>query len=127
MEYYDFADESEPAWIGMKRGHGRSDGKLDAAVTEKRRKCDDSSWKAVAAYAPVAGTKRACERPEEFDLSTDKRYKCNYWEDPTNALILELRGGRKSSGAARSNMIWRTIKEIDDWCDQLQAACESKM
>ena len=94
MKYYDYADENEPAWVGMKRGHGRSDGKLDAAVTEKRRKCDDGSWKAVAAYGPVAGTKRAYVRSEDsFDLSIDKRYKCNYWEDPAYALILELSGG----------------------------------
>ena len=58
MEYYDYADENEPAWVGMKRGHGRPDGKVDAAVTEKRHKCDDGSWKAVAAYAPAAGVIR---------------------------------------------------------------------
>ena len=60
-------------------------------------------------------------------MSIDKRYKCNYWEDPDHALILKLRGGSKARGAALTNMAWRTIKELDDWCDELQAARKSKM
>ena len=128
MEYYDYGDENEQAWVGAKRSHERSEGKLDAALTEKRHKCGDSSWTAAAAYGPVAGTKRAYERSEyEFDLTIDKRYKCNYWEDPAYALILELSGGSKAMTAALINQSQRTVKELDDWCDELRAARKSKM
>ncbi|KAE8776056.1 hypothetical protein D1007_51392 [Hordeum vulgare] len=131
MEYYDdFAGASEPesAWVGMKRGHGRSEGKLDAALMEKRHKCGDNSWTATAAYAPVLGTTRAYERSEdEFDLSIDKRYKCNYWEDPAYARILHLKGGSKARDAALTNLTWRYIKDIDDWLHERQAARKSTM
>ncbi|XBI25237.1 hypothetical protein VPH35_050205 [Triticum aestivum] len=110
------ADACEPVWVGLKRGHERSDGKLDAAVMEKRHKCDDSSWKAVAAYAPAVGAKRSYQRSEdELDpVLIDKRYKGNYWEDPAYAVILRLRGGRKAMDDALDNRVERLIKELED-------------
>jgi hypothetical protein len=135
---YAYAYASEPVWVGIKRGHeARSEGKLEAALMEKRYRCDDENggpehprWKHVAAaHAPTAGAKRRYEQPEddvEAEL-VDKRYKCNYWEDPACAKLLQLRGGRKAKHAARLNHTYRLIKETDDWCAATlsEAACKN--
>ncbi|KAE8792568.1 hypothetical protein D1007_32870 [Hordeum vulgare] len=116
---YDFAgaSSSEPAWVGLKRGYERSDGKLDAAVMEKRYKCGDNSWKAVAAYAPAAGAKRAYQpSKDEYDpVFIDKRYKGNYWEDPAYAVIIKRRGREKAMDDASNNETDRVLKECAEY------------
>ncbi|KAM0822110.1 hypothetical protein ACQ4PT_071719 [Festuca glaucescens] len=117
---YDYGYATEPVWVGVKRGHEGSEGKLDAAVMEKRYRCDDDEdgdprWKHVAAYAPSARAKRGYKQSED-DAEADKQYKCNYWEDPACASLLQSRGGRKAKYAAQLNRCDRRMKETDEWC-----------
>ncbi|KAM0918839.1 hypothetical protein ACQ4PT_008582 [Festuca glaucescens] len=123
---YDYGYATEPVWVDVKRGHEGSQGKLDAAVMEKRCSCDDGEdddprWKNVAAYAPSAGEKRGYEQSED-DAEDDKRYKCNYWEDPACAALLQARGGRKAKITAILNRVDRLIKETDEWIERRYAA-----
>ena len=121
--HHDYACACELPWVGMKRGHERPEGKLDAAMMEKRHRCDDEKdnsehprWKAVAAYAPSAGAKRGYELSEEEVAAESlvQRYKCNYWEDPACAMLLQRCGGRKAKDAAGRNQTDRVIKESDE-------------
>jgi hypothetical protein len=126
--YYGSADAGEQALVGMKRGHDHepSEGKLDAAVMEKRYRYDDSEdtrWKRIAVYAPLAGTKRGYEQPEDDieAMLVDKRYKGDFWEDPARARLVQLYGGRKAKQAAQINQAYRVMKETDAWLASVAA------
>ena len=107
--------------IGTKISYELGEEKSSSSMTfEKRYKYyweafadDDDDDGAVESTAAV-GTKRRYKRNEEkSDVIFEKRYKCNYWEDPASAWKLKRWGSRFAQMDALENHCERSMPEAE--------------
>jgi hypothetical protein len=104
-----------------KRGLEPGEEKRGDPIWEKRRKCnfleEEEDADSSTAMAAV-GSKRGYERGEsayDSNVMFEKRFKCNYWEDPAYAKDLQRWGGRLARMAAQDNDSDRITQEMQSW------------